>query len=99
MWRIPGSFSEVRLRNRENQPLWSGIVPKHKRAARKVLPPMLLCWPTRSEEDVGIEVEAEPSHQYSVTFCSCVIDGSRGAVQQSNNWCNDHGLYVIAFNV
>jgi len=30
----------------------------------------------------GIAVEVEPFHQYFVTFCCCVTDGSRGAVQQ-----------------
>ena len=33
-----------------------------------------------SEVDVGgIAVEAEPSHQYPITFCCCVTDGNRGA--------------------
>ncbi|MEQ5146204.1 hypothetical protein ABN231_18085 [Proteus mirabilis] len=42
---------------------------------------VLLCWPTTSEVDVGgMAVEVEPSHQYSITFCCCVTDGSRGAV-------------------
>ena len=27
-----------------------------------------------------VAVEVEPSHQYSVTFCCCVIDGNRWAV-------------------
>ena len=51
------------------------------RAALKVMPPVLLFWSMMSEADVGgIAVEAEPSHQYSVTFCCCVTDGSRGTV-------------------
>ena len=34
------------------------------RAALEVTPPILLCWPTRSEVDVGaVAVEAGPSHQ------------------------------------
>lgn len=34
-----------------------------------------------SEEDAGGMAEgAEPSNQYSITFCSCVTDGSWGAV-------------------
>jgi len=42
--------------------------------------PVLLCWPMASEADVGGQaVEVEPSHQYSITFCCCVADGSRGA--------------------
>jgi len=28
----------------------------------------------------GMAVEAEPSHQYSITFCCHVTDGSKGAV-------------------
>jgi len=36
-----------------------------------------------SETDVGrMAVEVEPSHQYSLTFCCCVTDGSRGVVWQ-----------------
>ena len=32
-------------------------------AAPKVMPPILLCWPTTSEVDVGgMAVEVEPSH-------------------------------------
>ena len=32
------------------------------------------------------EVKVEPSHQYSITFCCCVIDGRRGAVWQNGVW-------------
>ena len=40
-----------------------------------------------SDVDVGgIAVEVEPSCQYSITFCCCVTDGSRGAVQQNGVW-------------
>jgi len=39
------------------------------------------------EADVGgMAVEAEPSHQYSVMFCSCVTDISREAIWQSGVW-------------
>ena len=52
--------------------------------ALKVMPPILLCWPMTSEEDVGdVAVEAEPSHQYSIAFCCCVTDDSRGTVGQN----------------
>jgi len=35
----------------------------------KVMPPILLCWPTMEEADVVyMEVEVEPSHQYSINF-------------------------------
>ena len=55
------------------------------RAAPKVVTPpilfILLYWPKISEAGVdGMAVEVEPSHQYSITFCFCVKDGSRGAV-------------------
>jgi len=47
----------------------------------KVVPPILLWWSTTIEVDVGgMVVEAEPSYPYSVTFCFCMTDGSRGAV-------------------
>ena len=37
--------------------------------------------PTTSETDVGgMAEEAEPSHQFSVTFCCYVTDGSSRAV-------------------
>jgi len=50
-------------------------------AALKVLRPILLCWPTLSESDVGgMTVDAEPSYVVIVTLCCCAIDGSRGAV-------------------
>ena len=48
------------------------------RAALKVMPPILLYWPTVLEVDVGgMAVEAEP------TFCCHATDGSSGAVQQN----------------
>jgi len=50
------------------------------RAAPKEMPLILLCWPMRSEVDVGgMVVEDEPFHQYSVTFCCHETDDSRGA--------------------
>lgn len=54
------------------------------RAVLQVTPPILLCWPVTSEADVGgMRVEVELSHEYSITFCCLVTDGSRGAVWQS----------------
>ena len=50
------------------------------RAALKALPLILLCWPTSEEDFGGMAAEVEPFHQYSIPFCCCVIDGSRGAV-------------------
>jgi len=58
------------------------------RAALKLMPHILLCWPTASEADVGcMAVEAGSSHQYPITFCCCVTDGSRGAVWHDGVWC------------
>ena len=58
-----------------------------RRATLKVMPPILLCWPTKSEVGGGrMAVEVEPSHQYSITFCCSVMDGSRGAAWQSGVW-------------
>jgi len=54
-------------------------VPCFTRAAPKALPAVLLCWPTL-EADVGrMATVVEPSHQYTVMFCCCATDGSRGA--------------------
>ena len=40
------------------------------RVAPKLMPPILLCWPTTSEADVGnMAVEVEPFRQYSIKFC------------------------------
>ena len=40
-----------------------------------------------AEADVGgVAVEVETSHQYSITFCCCATDGSRGAVWQNGVW-------------
>jgi len=56
------------------------------RAAPKVMPPILLCWPTMSETNVGgMAVEVEPSHQYPIMFCCHVTDGSRGTVWQDGS--------------
>ena len=57
------------------------------RVAPKLMPPILLCWPTTSEADVGdMAVEGEPSHQHFVKFCCRATDGSRGAVWQNGVW-------------
>ena len=57
------------------------------RATLKVVPPILSCWPAMSEVDVGgMTVEVEPFHQYSIKFCCCATDGSRGAVWQTGVW-------------
>lgn len=57
------------------------------RAAPKVMLPTLCCWPTTWEVDIGgMTIEAEHSHQYSVTFCHCVTDGSKRTVWQNSIW-------------
>jgi len=51
------------------------------RAALKVMPPILLYWPTISEMNVGsMAVEVEPSYQYSIIFCCCVTE--RGSLKK-----------------
>ena len=52
------------------------------RAALKVMSLFFkLCWPARSEVDVGVmAVEVKHSHQYSIICCCHMKDGSRGAV-------------------
>jgi len=55
------------------------------RTAPKVIPPILLWWPTISEVDnVGMAVEVEPSHQYSVTFRCHETWQQRGSLTK---WC------------
>jgi len=41
----------------------------------------------KSEVDIGdMAVKLEPSHQYSIIFCRCMTDGSRGVVWQISIW-------------
>jgi len=48
------------------------------------MPPILLCQPMTSDAAVScMAAEVEPSHQYSITYCCCVTDGSGGAVCQN----------------
>ena len=50
----------------------------HIRAVPKVMPSILLSWPTTSEIGVGgMAVGDEPSYQYFIAFCCRVTDGSR----------------------
>ena len=64
------------------------VVTGIMKVAPKTMPPNLLCRSMTSEVDVGcVTVEVESSHQYSIVFCCCVTDGSRGAVWQNNIWC------------
>ena len=57
------------------------------RAVPKIIPPILLCWPTTSGADVGsMAVEVNPSHQYSTMICCRATDGSSGAVWKIGVW-------------
>ena len=48
----------------------------------KIMPPILLCQLKMSQVDVdGMAVQVEPSRQYSITFCCCATNGSRGEGQ------------------
>ena len=58
------------------------------KVAQKVMPSVLLCWPMTSEADVAVmAVEAQPSHQHSITCCCHATDGSRGTVWQNGIRC------------
>ena len=50
------------------------------RAAPKVIPPILGCWPTTPEADGGMAVVVEPSYQYPTAFCCHVKNGNSRAV-------------------
>ena len=51
------------------------------------MPPLLWWRPTSSEGHVGgMAVEVELSHQYCITCCCCVTDGSRGALWHNGVW-------------
>jgi len=50
------------------------------RAAQKAMAPVLLCWPMSGVNVGGVAVEAEPFHQYSLTFCFQGTEGSRGSL-------------------
>jgi len=55
--------------------------------APKIMPPILWCWSTTSEVDVGgMAVEAEPFHQDFNTHCGHTTDDSTGAVWQNGIW-------------
>jgi len=57
------------------------------RAAPKVMPPILICFPTTSEMDVGgMAVEVQPSHRCSITCCCHVTDDSWEEVWQNGAW-------------
>ena len=56
----------------------------YTRTAPKIMPSILFFWPTTIQVDVvGMAVEVEPFHQYSLIFCCHVTNGNRGAVGQN----------------
>jgi len=60
------------------------------KAALKVMLPISSCGPMALETDAGdTAVEVEPPHQYSITFCCHMTDGSRGAVWQNGIFCGN----------
>ena len=70
----------------------SRIHVENTKAALKIMPPILLCWPTMSEAGVGrTAVEIEPARQYSVIFSCCLRDGSRG---QYDKMISDMEVYI-----
>jgi hypothetical protein len=77
--KIPGQHIGKERNQRTKEKSYIGYC-KYKTAAPKVMPPILLCWPTTSEANVDMAVELEPSRQYSVKFCCRATDDSRGAV-------------------
>jgi len=45
------------------------FLPAYTRVVPKLMTPIILCWPTTSEADVGnVAVEVEPSRQYFLNF-------------------------------
>ena len=60
---------------------------QNTRAAPKVMPPVLWCWPMMSEADVdGMAVDVQPSYQYLLLFIVCCHDKcqQRGRLRE---WC------------
>lgn len=66
------------------------------RTAPKVIPPILLRWPTTSEVDnVGMAVEVEPSHQYSATWKTKHVPYSHVQLYTPlNEECLDHYTFT-----
>ena len=94
-WQYPEPFNFNRLVE-EGAQLFMRVSVRsnaYAKAALKVVPPILLCCPTRWGMDIdGMEVVAEPSHQHPITFsCHATDDGSR--VWQNGVW---HGcMYEV----
>ena len=92
---------QTKVQNLESNNSWGGcflisardicrsvhVYTEYIGATAEVIPPNLFCWHMTSKADVGsMVVEAELSHQYSVTFCCCVTDSSRGTVWHNGIW-------------
>ena len=77
---IPNLLISVKLLHisRLEEKAESSIYTWSIKAAPKLMPPILLCWPTKSEAEVGgMASEMESSHQYSTMFCCHVTDDNR----------------------
>ena len=60
-------------------------------AARKVIPPILLCWPTTSEADGGgMAIEAEPSQQHPVHFVTVQQMAAEGQLDKMASGTGEH---------
>lgn len=74
--------------------LWAhgkGTAQLSTRADSKVMPHILLCWPMMSEIVHGMAAEAEPSCQYSISFCWNATDPAGG---QSVRMVPDMGVWM-----
>ena len=68
-------------------------------SAPKVMPLIILYWPTTTEADVcSMAVEAESSRYYSITFCYYLTDGLRGAAWQNDDWCGGVWSKSVSLN-
>jgi len=63
------------------------IIVQAMRAAQSSVSYFIMLTMTSEMDFGGMAAEVEPSHQYSITFCSCVTDGNRGAVWQNDVLC------------
>lgn len=75
------------------QLLWAeGVMSSY---APKLMPPVLFCWLTMSEVDVGgMEVETEPSHQCFITF----TNSENSYEQRANSGCENGERWVMCFS-
>ncbi len=65
------------------------------RAAPKVMPPILFCWPTMLERDVdGMAVKIEPSHQCSHVPLHLIAMRQKAAEGQSDKMAPDMAVHM-----